>query len=66
MTVFQESFDPSNIVKGDPVYVRKRFSFIGHAATTYSVEHALAVIDHIGKSDFSLSNNLYLRPTDRI
>ena len=48
VNVHEPVFDPSNIVIGDPVYIRKRFSYIGHAATTYSVEHALAIIEHIG------------------
>lgn len=49
----QPLFDPVNIVSGEPVYLRKRFCYIGHASTTYSVDQAVAIIDYIGHKNQS-------------
>ena len=46
-------FDPANIVSGKPIYIRKKMSYTGYAATAYSVEQAIAIIDYIGVSTFS-------------
>jgi|EP01033_Poteriospumella_lacustris_P011689 hypothetical protein len=42
-------FDPVNIISSNPVYVRKQVYYQGHAATTYSVNQATNIIDHICK-----------------
>jgi hypothetical protein len=45
-------FDPGNIVKGPPVYIRKKLYYQAYASTTWSVEQATNIIDYIGqKSD---------------
>jgi hypothetical protein len=45
-------FDPSNIVKGPPVYVRKQVYYQAYASTTFSIQQATNIIDWIGqKSD---------------
>jgi hypothetical protein len=41
-------FDPSNIITGEPVYLRKKFCYVGYASTTYSVDQAVSIIDYIG------------------
>lgn len=51
-----ENFE-ANIITGPPVYVRKKFCYVGHATTTYSVEQAASIVDYIGQkfdSDHSL------------
>lgn len=42
-------FDLSNIVHGQPVHIRKKVYYQGHAATTYSLEQATNIIDFLGK-----------------
>mmetsp|Transcript_28493 Transcript_28493/g.47868 ORF Transcript_28493/g.47868 Transcript_28493/m.47868 type:complete len:262 (-) Transcript_28493:145-930(-) len=42
-------FDPAQIITGPPVYIRKNFSYSAHCTTTYSVEQAANIIDHIGR-----------------
>jgi hypothetical protein len=45
-------FDPSNVVKGPPVYVRKQVYYQAYASTTFSIQQATNIIDWIGqKSD---------------
>ena len=42
--------DFSQIIHGNPVYIRKKLSYTGHASTVYSVEQALAIVEFIGKN----------------
>lgn len=46
---FNMEFDHTTIVSAKPVYVRKQFGYIGHAANTFSVEQAVSIIDYIGQ-----------------
>lgn len=47
--IVPKDVEPQNIISGPPVYVRRRFSYIGHASTTYSVEQAISIMDYIGQ-----------------
>jgi hypothetical protein len=42
-------FDLMNVVHGQPVYIRRKVYYQGHAATTYSLEQATNIIDFLGK-----------------
>ena len=42
--------DFSQIIHGNPVFIRKKLSYTGHASTVYSVEQALAIVEFIGKN----------------
>jgi len=46
-------FEKSNIIHGNPVYIRKKLSYTAHASTVYSVDQALAIVDYIGKKTWS-------------
>ena len=47
--IVPKDVEPKSIISGPSVYVRKKFSYIGHASTTYSVEHAISIMDYIGQ-----------------
>ncbi|KAJ1416705.1 hypothetical protein B484DRAFT_401075 [Ochromonadaceae sp. CCMP2298] len=42
-------FDPNSIITGPCVYVRKKFCYVGHATTAYSVDNAANIVDYIGE-----------------
>ena len=44
-----KNYENATIITGPPVYIRKKFAYIAHATTTYSVEHSATVIDHISE-----------------
>ena len=48
-TQHSSDINESSIFTSQPVYVRKKFCYIGHATTTYSVEQAALIVDFIGR-----------------
>lgn len=42
-------FDPSNIISGPPIYLRKQVYYQAHVVPTYSLSQALLIIKYLGE-----------------
>ncbi len=51
--IIPKDVQPQSIISGPPVYVRRKFYYVGHACTTYSVEQAISIMDYIGQKTAS-------------